>query len=77
MNKAVFWKNCKKCWKKQRFPDHINCNKRNLFGGRSKRFSEYLLAIEMKKVVMNKPFYSVSVFIMFFIYVFIICVKLA
>ena len=75
--KQFFGKTVKNVGKKQRFRDHINCNKRNLFGGRSKRFSEYLLAIEMKKDVMNKPFYSVSVFIMFFIYVFIICVKLA
>ena len=69
MNKAVFWKNCKKCWKKQRFSDHINCNKRNLFGGRSKRFSEYLLVIEMKKVIMNfmTLLFSLSFYHVFYI----------
>ena len=69
MNKAVFWKNCKKCWKKQRFPDHINCNKRNLFGGRSKRFSEYLLVTEMKKVIMNfmTLLFSLSFYHVFYI----------
>ena len=70
MNKAVFWKNCKKCWKKQRFPDHSNCNKRNLFSGRSKRFSEYLLVIEMKKVIMD---FMTLLFSLSFYHVFYIC----
>ena len=70
MNKTFFWKKYGKCKERKTDFQIITIEIRKIYFVEeqnyrtNRQFSEYLLEVEIKQVVLNKPVYSVYVLIM-------------